>query len=366
MLDQVLKVREALGPEFPLISNGNVITFDDVENNMSYTQADGIMSAEGILDNPALFLPQYGNKEEDGDIKIKVAKLSPLSNNHECQTQNIGLQYKKKRKLFKKLREIEKLEAKRNAKQTLLKEEESKISLKVSIQNELSELERKEQEVQKPLNIDIASSHHPQYETVPLSQLFQTSDDKISLALEYINLVRRYPTKLRTVIFHVRRMLKRDLNEYQLMNECILSKSVESVEAIIKKMRKYKENPSSFNFDKEKERKDKEALERKQREEGKRKAYEARMIRKAKREGKDDLEYYLRQGAVIPTVAEVKMLRKLTNEEQKQKWKMGNHSQHCMAFHLDEHGCKRDRSCAFLHSDALGENNFQETEEMAG
>ena len=50
-------------------------------------------------------------------------------------------------------------------------------------------------------------------------------------------------------------------------------------------------------------------MARKRREEGKRKAYEARMIRKAKREGLSDLEYYLRIGANVPTVEIVKALK---------------------------------------------------------
>ena len=43
------------------------------------------------------------------------------------------------------------------------------------------------------------------------------------------------------------------------------------------------------------------ALERRKAEEGKRKAYEGRMTRKAKREGKDP-NFYLIQGAEVRTV----------------------------------------------------------------
>ena len=55
-MDQIAEVKAALG-DFPILSNGNVITTDDVTSNLAATGADGIMSAEGILDNPALFLP---------------------------------------------------------------------------------------------------------------------------------------------------------------------------------------------------------------------------------------------------------------------------------------------------------------------
>lgn len=41
--------------EVPIIANGNVRTWDDVQQNLALTAANGIMSAEGLLDNPALF-----------------------------------------------------------------------------------------------------------------------------------------------------------------------------------------------------------------------------------------------------------------------------------------------------------------------
>ncbi len=50
-----MEVRKALGPSFPIIANGNVITYDDVVNNMAFTGADGIMSAEGILGKKRLW-----------------------------------------------------------------------------------------------------------------------------------------------------------------------------------------------------------------------------------------------------------------------------------------------------------------------
>jgi hypothetical protein len=78
----------------------------------------------------------------------------------------------------------------------------------------------------------------------------------------------------------------------------------------------------------------------------------------------DDLEFYLRQGAQIPTDEEITVLKKLQKDEQMQKWKAQDHSQHCMAFHLE--GCKRDRTCAFLHTDARGLNTFAENDEVAG
>jgi tRNA-dihydrouridine synthase 1 len=380
MLDQVLKVRQALGDDdFPLIANGNVVTYDDVMDNLNTTRAHGIMSAEGILDNPALYIPQYGDIDKDGDKEIEIPILTPLPNAYSSNATGVGgtngaggsgADFKKKRKLTKKLREIEKLEAKQ---ETLSNEEKCKVALKESIQKEILEIENMQEgknddagETKKESIVPEPKESSPKYEKIPLRKLYETSNDRLTLATEYLTLARRYPTKLRTIVFHTRRMLKHLLSKYQLMEECINSKSINDVQKVITKMRKYERDPSSFHFDKEKSRRDKEALDRKRREEGKRKAYEARMLRKAKREKRDDLEYYLRQGAKVPTVNEVKELRKLSKDEQMARWKAGDHSQHCLAFHLDEGGCKRDRACAFLHADALGENSFLEMDEVAG
>ncbi|KAL3917268.1 MAG: hypothetical protein SGARI_007755 [Bacillariaceae sp.] len=131
------------------------------------------------------------------------------------------------------------------------------------------------------------------------------------------------------------------------------------------RVRVYQQNPELFVFDIDKSKREKEALERKKIEEGKRKAYEARMVRKAKREGKADLEFYLRQGAAVPTLATVEEMKKLSKDEQLKLWKDRDHSQHCMAFHLSGE-CPRGRGCAFLHVASHNKNSFVESDEVAG
>jgi len=204
----------------------------------------------------------------------------------------------------------------------------------------------------------------PKVSLVKLKDLKISASDATNLAHEYLDLAEKYPTKMRTIIFHTRRILKKELTKYQLMEDCIASKTINNLREIVTKVSKYTLTPSLFTFDREKARKEKEALERKKREEGKRKAYEARMIRKAKREGKSDLEYYLRQGAQVPSADEIEILKKLSKEDQLKRWIENDHSQHCLAFHLD--CCKRDRGCAFLHADAKGVNTFSESDEVAG
>ena len=315
------------------------------------------MSAEGILDNPALYLPRHG---EDGNKEVQIQVPTPLNENA-LKEVKLDENQKKIRKLTKKIREIEAIEAKAASGEDLTKDQTSKLATKKNVEDSISLIAPAE-DTHGNAKIDKVSG--PKTTKIALRDLQLAAEDATILANEYIDLTIKYPTKMRTVIFHTRRILKNELNKYQLMEECVASKTIEDLRDILAKVSKYKKDPASFHFDKAKAQKDKDAIERKKREEGKRKAYEARMMRKAKREGKADLEFYLRQGAQLPTVGEVQDLKKQPKDEQMRRWKSQEHSQHCMAFHLDE--CKRDRTCAFLHTDAKGLNAFAESDEVAG
>lgn len=341
LLDQVKQLKEMF-PDKVVITNGNTITYDDVENNLELTKADGIMSAEGILDNPALYLGRLGNREQ-GDTTIEVKG---------------GVVYDawpEKQKLVQKLRKIRKLKAKVAAGKELSAKEQKKIAKEAKVQAKIQKANDKIVQKTGPL----ASS------TSRLGDLYEKSDDKVNLALEYLQIVHQYPATLRTVIFHTRRILKTELTSYQLMEECLSCKSIDQVEDLVLRIQGYQKDPASFTFDVEKARKEKEALDRKKAEEGKRKNYEARMIRKAKREGKKDLEFYLRQGAAVPTLETVEELKRLSKEEQMKLWKQREHSQHCLVYHLTGE-CPRGRGCAFLHVASKTHTTFDETDEVAG
>ena len=49
-LDAIRELKQALA--IPVVSNGNVRTFADVQENASYTCADGVMVGETLLGNP--------------------------------------------------------------------------------------------------------------------------------------------------------------------------------------------------------------------------------------------------------------------------------------------------------------------------
>ena len=417
MLDQVAHIREALetenginkiGKKVLIVTNGNTITYDDVVANLESTKADGIMSAEGILDNPALFLGRWGSREEaDKLVKIwdppvtttpqqqnkKAARVRPMSENGEVSS-NVP---KTRRKLLKKIREIERIEEKvsNDGLSSLTNDQRDKLGSKASVQKQLEKLEGSSANQVSASNAKTGDSNkaggnpsehistHKESESdtpgltttseslkeTTLGALYESSDDKVALALEYIQLVRQYPVAIRSVIFHTRRMAKAELITYQLMDDCIKCTSVDEVATILHKIQSYQANPDTFKFDVQKAKMEREALERKRQEEGKRKAYEARMIRKAKREGKTgmDLEYYLRQGAAVPTLETISKLKKMPSREDQMKlWKDQDHSQHCLVYHLSGGNCPRGRACAFLHVDPQSKTSFVEQDEVAG
>ena len=384
-LDQVARLKKAFGDDRILITNGNTISYDDVVTNLETTKADGIMSAEGILDNPALYLGQLGSREEaDKVVQVKgglgIFQASASSASRENMTNNDDKDdnHKKKRKLLKKLGEIEKIEAKliiasnKSGVDDLNDDQREKLSKKPKIQRKLEKLLVQAEEKADVKKMCLQATTSPSTtttttSTTTLGALYSVADDKLVLALEYLQLVRNYPATIRTVIFHTRRILKTELTAYQLMDHCLSCTSVSEVQAIIEKMQIYKATPGSFLYDVQKAKAAKDALVRQQQEEGKRKRYEGRMMRKAKREGKTDLEFYLRQGSAVPTKETITKLTTMSNDTKAQMalWKERDHSQHCMAFHLGDK-CQRGRSCAFLHLEAQTKNTFVEGDEVAG
>ena len=109
LLDEVAKVVKAV-KGVVIIANGNVKSFADVKANLASTGAAGIMSAEGMLDDPALFLPSAA---EDGVLGSKQLTNNGGGDGALDADESIEERAAREaRKVRKKLREIDRLEAK--------------------------------------------------------------------------------------------------------------------------------------------------------------------------------------------------------------------------------------------------------------
>lgn len=177
--------------------------------------------------------------------------------------------------------------------------------------------------------------------------------DCLSVALEYLDLVDQHPAPLRTVIFHIRRMCREMLDKYQLLAECCACKTTADVRFIVKRCASYRDGRERFVFNQQKEAEAKEAEHAKLQERQKRRDFEQRMVRKAKREGLDDLNFYLERGLKPPTSDDLEECKKCGGAgDARLSWWKERFSQHCFAFHgLATTPCSKGRGCPFLHVD---------------
>eukprot|EP00002_Diphylleia_rotans_P023387 TRINITY_DN4600_c0_g1_i4.p1 TRINITY_DN4600_c0_g1~~TRINITY_DN4600_c0_g1_i4.p1 ORF type:complete len:363 (+),score=47.38 TRINITY_DN4600_c0_g1_i4:89-1177(+) len=60
--DAIKRIKSSV--EIPVISNGNILNFSDLATCLDYTKADGVMSAESLLENPLLFSGQVPIKAD--------------------------------------------------------------------------------------------------------------------------------------------------------------------------------------------------------------------------------------------------------------------------------------------------------------
>ncbi len=78
--DQIRAVKQALS--IPVLANGNIRNLEDANACMAYTGCDGVLSAESLLDDPALFSPSrlLSGVSRDG-LRPEAASFRNLGTN---------------------------------------------------------------------------------------------------------------------------------------------------------------------------------------------------------------------------------------------------------------------------------------------
>jgi len=373
LLDEVAKVRAAV-PDVRLISNGNVRTWEDVVANMELTGADGIMSAEGILDDPAIFFPGRSSNLTTTDGAIAAIAAGSASGNVAAASLSEGglsEEERRVRKLTKKLREVERLEAaallREGGSASLTKEEALKVAQKAETVAELAKAEKALKKLRKKRKLSdgtesagstaaapsvasappVAEPAEPPRTLSLAPQPLAQKPSPLQLAREYIELTKTHPVPLKTLVFHVRRMAKEPLTHFQLFSDVLEAKDAATVHAAVQQALDYEVN--GFTPDPDKAKKERAAWELKKWREATRKRFEERMVRKALRSGLPH-GHFLSQGAKVPTWQDLAELKAMDPAAAWSQW-TSLHGQHCWAMHMDPGGCTRERTCAFLHVD---------------
>ena len=318
MLEQVAAIKEAdLG--VPILANGNVRAAADVTASLKLTGADGVMSAEGMLDEPSLF---FGAAD--------------------------GV-WRERRRLKKKLKEAKALQQDAAAGRALSAAEQATAAGLAPARAALRAL--------PPIDGCVAALAEAAKEgggaAGALAARRAAAADRLGLALEYLSLVEATPeaAPLPTVIFHLRRMCRARLEQYQLLASLVGAQSVAAARRIVEKCARYASGDEKFVFDEAAAKREAEAEARRKVERRKRQEYEARMTRKAKREGKP-VDTYLREGLAPPSAADVAAAKAMEGRPRMEWWR-ARFGQHCLTFHM-EGGCARAQGCAFLHAEVRG------------
>ncbi|TPX33736.1 hypothetical protein SmJEL517_g03481 [Synchytrium microbalum] len=80
--EQIRRIKQEL--TIPVFANGNILYYEDVQACLDATGADGVMSAEGNLYNPALFANKYPVIYEIAQEFLDICTSTPKSSNLGC------------------------------------------------------------------------------------------------------------------------------------------------------------------------------------------------------------------------------------------------------------------------------------------
>jgi tRNA-dihydrouridine synthase 1 len=351
-LDKVELIKQHLKGKIPVITNGNVRNAAELIAALELTGADGVMSAEGALDDPAIFgraaaLARVRRRDLQGEIR----------------------------------RAKERRETKRAGGRQLSAEEKALVAGRKAARERLRILD----------GLAVIGLPRPPSWTASDADANADADaaakgaadpslsaahggpahggpSGLDLADQYLELVKAHPPPLHTgvartlaaaqvehSIFHVRRLAKPHLNAYVLMGSLEAATSLEAIENIVRRCREYSEGKFTFTPGIEAERRAREAHEARRAANAARRAeFVERMRAKARAEGHADEEWYLRHGREPPSTADVERARRLGQllgpKELTKLWRE-RWGQHCQGWYC-EGKCPHAadvRGCGFLH-----------------
>ena len=303
----------------PVITNGNVRNAADLVRSLQLTGADGVMSAEGALDDPAIFGRAIVHVAAERKHLKKAIRMTKAER-RELRVVSKTTRGPEVRAALKRCKEVL-VESRREERALpMLPPPPSKPKLRSSVDG-------------------LLPSVHPQ--SAPLD-----------LCDQYLDLVEAHPADMTHIIFHVRRIAKQLLTQYELLPILVECSSLDEARMVVRRCREYAEGLRTWlpgaearAWNEEKRRKRRAANAKRRAE------WLERMVAKARKEGKPD-GHYTSNGKEPPTQQDVLALQTLGAKEQTMQWR-SRFGQHCQGWYLNG-ACPHladERGCGFLHGD---------------
>lgn len=225
-LDQIALIKQRLS--IPVITNGNVRNAVELVQSLQITGADGAMTAEGALDDPAIFAKAVAHVDaERVRLKAEVKQGKALK------------------------------VAKRDEGRKLTKEENAALRSRKEAKARLKQL----LQLRRPPTLSSALPMPPQPQPPSAADADADADaadvaplpsGPFDLAEQYLALVEKYPPPgghdelLSHTIFHLRRLCRTPLTDFNLLAELRACTSLEGCASVIKRCRSYAEGTAAF------------------------------------------------------------------------------------------------------------------------
>ena len=226
-LDQIAAIKQTLS--IPVITNGNVRNAAELAQSLQITGADGVMTAEGALDDPAIFAKAIAH------VHAERARLTA------------------------EVKQAKALKAAKRGGRQLSNEEKAMVKGRKETKARLERMH----ELRPPPPL---SSAVPMPPPPPASAAASTSTSsaehagaaspaagQFDLAEQYIALVEMHPPPggndalLSHAIFHLRRLCRTPLTEFDLLASLKACTSLKACAGVIKRCRAYAEGAMAFD-----------------------------------------------------------------------------------------------------------------------